>query len=130
MGAILPRFTEYVSQVFAHPVHRKAVVEFAFQHGFRAVVHLPRLGRALGDHLDDAAGVERVVLVGEGDAPHDLRYEDLVAAGIIDAAKVTRSALQNAASIATMMLTTDTLVTDLPERKSLAPAGGHDYDDY
>jgi chaperonin GroEL len=42
-------------------------------------------------------------------------YEDLVAAGVIDAAKVTRSALQNAASIAALFLTTEAVVTDLPE---------------
>ena len=41
-------------------------------------------------------------------------YEDLVAAGIIDAAKVTRSALQNAASIAALFLTTEAIVTDAP----------------
>jgi chaperonin GroEL len=50
-------------------------------------------------------------------------YEDLVAAGIIDAAKVTRSALQNAASIAALFLTTEAVITDAPE-KSAAPAGG------
>jgi chaperonin GroEL len=51
------------------------------------------------------------------------RYEDLVAAGIIDPAKVTRSALQNATSIAAMLLTTDTLITDIPEKeKPAAPA--------
>ena len=44
--------------------------------------------------------------------------EDLVAAGIIDAAKVTRAALQNAASVATMILTTEALVTDIPETAS------------
>ena len=49
------------------------------------------------------------------------KTEDLVSAGIIDAAKVTRSALQNAASIATMILTTEALITDLPE-KNPAPA--------
>ena len=42
--------------------------------------------------------------------------------GIVDAAKVTRSALQNAASIAAMVLTTETLITDIPEKKP-APAG-------
>ena len=42
-------------------------------------------------------------------------YEDLVAAGIIDAAKVTRSALQNAASIAALFLTTEAVITDAPE---------------
>ncbi len=51
------------------------------------------------------------------------RYEDMVAAGIIDPAKVTRSAIQNAASIAAMILTTEALVTDIPEKeKAPAPA--------
>ncbi len=50
------------------------------------------------------------------------KTEDLVAAGIIDAAKVTRSALQNAASIATMILTTEALITDIPEKNPPAPA--------
>ncbi|MBA3824731.1 MAG: chaperonin GroEL [Ktedonobacterales bacterium] len=50
------------------------------------------------------------------------KTEDLVSAGIIDAAKVTRSALQNAASIATMILTTEALITDLPEKAGAAPA--------
>src|SRR5216683_377045 len=48
-------------------------------------------------------------------------YQDMVATGIIDPAKVTRSALQNAASIASMILTTEALITDLPE-KERAPA--------
>ncbi len=52
------------------------------------------------------------------------RYEDLVAAGIIDPTKVTRSALQNAASIASMLLTTEAVVTDLPEKKDGAGAPG------
>jgi chaperonin GroEL len=50
-------------------------------------------------------------------------YVDLVAAGIIDPAKVTRSALENAASVAGMILTTEALVTELPEKKSATPAG-------
>jgi chaperonin GroEL len=56
-------------------------------------------------------------------------YEDLVAAGVIDPTKVTRSALQNAASIAALMLTTEALVAEIPEKKS-APMGGpgdHDH---
>ena len=52
-------------------------------------------------------------------------YGDMFARGIVDALKVTRSALQNAASIAAMVLTTETLVTDLPEKKAAAPAGGY-----
>jgi chaperonin GroEL len=50
-----------------------------------------------------------------------LKYEDLMAAGIIDPAKVTRSALQNAASIAAMLLTTEACVTEEPEEEK-APA--------
>ncbi len=53
-------------------------------------------------------------------------YEDLVASGVIDPAKVVRSALQNAASVAGLMLTTETLVTDIPEKKEAPamPGGG------
>jgi chaperonin GroEL len=51
-------------------------------------------------------------------------YVDMLAAGIIDPAKVTRSGLQNAASIAGMVLTTECIVVDLPEKKDAAPAGG------
>ena len=51
------------------------------------------------------------------------KYEDMVEAGIVDPAKVTRSALQNAASIAAMILTTEALITDIPEKeKAAAPA--------
>jgi chaperonin GroEL len=50
-------------------------------------------------------------------------YEDLIKAGIIDPAKVTRSALQNAASIAALFLTTEAVIVDKPEREK-APAGG------
>ena len=55
-------------------------------------------------------------------------YEDLVKAGVIDPAKVTRTALQNAASIAGLMLTTEATVSDMPEEKKAAPAmpGGHE----
>ena len=53
------------------------------------------------------------------------QFEDLVKAGVIDPTKVTRTALQNAASIAGLLLTTEALVVELPEPKSAAPAGGH-----
>jgi chaperonin GroEL len=51
-------------------------------------------------------------------------YEDLVKAGVIDAAKVTRSALQNAASIAALFLTTEAVVAEKPEEKQPAGAPG------
>jgi len=53
------------------------------------------------------------------------QFEDLVKAGVIDPTKVTRTALQNAASIAALLLTTEALVVELPEPKAAAPAGGH-----
>jgi len=52
------------------------------------------------------------------------KYCDLVVAGIIDPTKVVRSALQNAASVAGLLLTTDALVAEIPEKKPAAPAGG------
>jgi chaperonin GroEL len=62
---------------------------------------------------------------GEGyDALKD-EYGDMFKRGIVDAAKVTRSALQNAASISAMVLTTETLISDLPEKEKAAAAGGH-----
>ncbi len=55
-------------------------------------------------------------------------YVDLVEAGVIDPTKVTRCALQNAASVAGLMLTTEVTVTDLPEEKKEAAMGGHGHD--
>jgi chaperonin GroEL len=57
------------------------------------------------------------------DAAKD-EWVDMVQAGIIDPAKVTRSALQNAASIASLLLTTESAITDLPEKKEAAPMPG------
>ena len=53
------------------------------------------------------------------------QYEDLVAAGVIDPTKVTRTALQNASSIASLMLTTEAMVAEIPEKKSAPAPGGH-----
>ena len=57
-------------------------------------------------------------------------YEDLAKAGVVDPVKVTRSALQNAASITALILTTEALIADKPEKEKPAPAGGYpsDYD--
>jgi chaperonin GroEL len=54
-------------------------------------------------------------------------YMDLVEAGVIDPTKVVRCALQNASSVAALMLTTEVMVTDLPEEKKDGPMGGHDH---
>jgi chaperonin GroEL len=89
--------------------------------------------------IAENAGVEGAVVVGQvleskgskGFNAATGKYEDLVAAGIIDPTKVVRTALQNAASIAGLMLTTDAAVIDAPEPRKAAPqmgGGGEDYD--
>jgi chaperonin GroEL len=78
------------------------------------------------------AGVEGSVIVeavkkSKGNEGYNVatgEYEDLVKAGIVDPKKVTRSALQNAASIAGLLLTTECLITDIPEKEKPAPMGG------
>jgi chaperonin GroEL len=77
-----------------------------------------------GAHGEVVVNKVRDMQVGHGyDALADA-YGDMFEKGIVDAAKVTRSALENAASIAKMVLTTETLVTDIPEKKE-PNAGGH-----
>ena len=79
------------------------------------------------------AGLEGAVVVdkvrdlkrpNEGFNAQNEKYEDLVEAGVIDPTKVVRTALQNASSIASLLLTTEALVTEIPEEKKDGPAGG------
>jgi len=67
--------------------------------------------------------VEKVIVLPKGEGLNAVtgEYEDMIAAGIIDPLKVTRSALQNAGSIAAMVLTTEALVADKPEKKEAMP---------
>jgi len=53
------------------------------------------------------------------------KYENLIEAGVIDPAKVVRATIQNASSIASLILTTEALVADMPEKKEKAPMGGY-----
>jgi chaperonin GroEL len=72
------------------------------------------------------------VLEGKGNFGYDAlndKYTDLVKAGIIDPTKVTRSALQNAASVATLLLTSDALIADMPKDEKPAAGGHGGYDD-
>jgi chaperonin GroEL len=74
----------------------------------------------------DGGVVVKEVLSSKGNVGYNVatdKFEDLVKAGVVDPTKVTRTALQNAASIAGLLLTTECMITDLPE-KSSAPAGG------
>jgi chaperonin GroEL len=66
----------------------------------------------------------RAAKIGHGYDALKGEYGDMFKKGIVDARKVTRSALQNAASIAAMVLTTETLITDLPEKQPAGAAGG------
>jgi chaperonin GroEL len=83
--------------------------------------------------LANNAGVEGSVVVEEvkrrkGNDGYNVAtggYEDLVKAGVVDPKKVTRTALQNAASIAGLLLTTECLITEIPEKEKKAPAGPH-----
>ena len=76
--------------------------------------------------LEGSVVVENVKKAGDGIGFNavDNTYVDMIQAGIVDPAKVTRSALQNAASIAAMVLTTETLVADKPEKEPPTPAPG------
>ena len=99
------------------------------------------LRRALEEPLRriaENAGIEGAVAIGEveklkgnkGFNAVNGQFEDLVAAGIIDPTKVVRTALQNASSIAGLLLTTEAAVSEIPEPKKAAPPmpGGDDYD--
>ena len=94
------------------------------------------LRRALEEplrHIAANAGAEGSVIIEhvkqkEGAVGYNANtgdYEDLMSAGVIDPAKVTRIALQNASSIASLLLTTETLVTDIPEKEPPPAPGGY-----
>jgi chaperonin GroEL len=82
--------------------------------------------------LEGSIVVERVKEKGKGIGFNAVteQYEDLVKAGIVDPVKVTRSALQNAASITSMILTTEALIADKPEKEKPAAHGGGYPSDY
>jgi chaperonin GroEL len=69
----------------------------------------------------------RSAKLGSGYDALEGEFGDMFKKGIVDAAKVTRSALQNAASIAAMVLTTETLITDIPEKQPVAAGPGAGY---
>ena len=78
---------------------------------------------------EEGALVVKEVLKSKGSVGYNVatgKFEDLFKAGVVDPTKVTRSALQNAASVASLLLTTECMITDLPEPKPAAPAPGMD----
>ncbi|HEU5471709.1 MAG TPA: chaperonin GroEL [Actinophytocola sp.] len=94
----------------------------------KVAVEAPLKQIAINAGHEGGVVVEKVktLKAGEGLDAATGEYKDLIKAGIIDPAKVTRSALQNAASIAALFLTTEAVVADKPEKASAAPAGGGD----
>ena len=91
-----------------------------------ASVEAPLKQIAINAGLEGGVVVEKVrhLEAGFGLNAATGEYVDMIKAGIIDPAKVTRSALQNAASIAALFITTEAVIADKPEKKSAMPAGG------
>jgi chaperonin GroEL len=109
-------------------------LEESEQVGFRIVKRalqepLRQIARNAG--VDDSVAAEKVkaAKVGTGFDAERMIWTDMVQAGIIDPVKVTRSALQNAASVSAMMLTTECVVADLPEKEKAAAAPSPGYGD-
>jgi chaperonin GroEL len=106
--------------------------------GYQIVVRASRapLTMIASNAGQDGSIVCEKVLAGAGNQGYNAatgEYEDLVKAGVIDPAKVTRTALQNATSVSTLLLTSDALIAEKPkDQKSKAGAAGHggDYDMY
>ena len=100
----------------------------------RRAMESPLRQLAANSGIDGGVVVQKV-LEGKGNFGFNVAtsvYEDLVKAGVVDPTKVTRIALQNAASIAGLLLTTEAMITEIPEKKERAqmPPGGGDMGDY
>jgi len=106
--------------------------------GYQIVVRASRapLSMIASNAGQDGSIVCEKVLAGTGNFGYNAAsnvYEDLVKAGVIDPAKVTRTALQNATSVSTLLLTSDALIAEKPKKESKGKAGGGhggDYDMY
>ena len=92
----------------------------------KVAIEAPLKQIAVNAGLEGGVVAEKVrnLPVGQGLNAASNEYVDMVGSGIIDPAKVTRSALQNAASIAALFLTTEAVIADKPEKAAAAPAGG------
>ena len=101
-------------QQFGVAIIKRAVEEplrqIAANGGFEGSIIVNKVKESKGNHGWNAATAE---------------FEDLVEAGVIDPAKVCRIALQNAASVASLMLTTEAMIAELPKKEEAAAGGGH-----
>jgi chaperonin GroEL len=98
------------------------IVEYAIEAPIKQI--------AINAGLEGGVVVEKVrhLPAGHGLNAATGEYVDMIKSGIIDPAKVTRSALQNAASIAALFITTEAVIADKPEKSAAAPQGGGDMD--
>ena len=98
------------------------IVEYAIEAPIKQI--------AVNAGLEGGVVVEKVrhLPAGQGLNAATGEYVDMIKTGIIDPAKVTRSALQNAASIAALFITTEAVIADKPEKAAVAPQGGGDMD--
>jgi chaperonin GroEL len=114
---------------------RKLALEGDEKHGAEIianVLHYPLRYIAENAGVDGDVVVNRVRQMkgkNEGYNADKDEYGDLVAAGVVDPAKVVRTALQNAASVASLLLTTESLITEIPKEEE-EPAGGHHHHDH
>ncbi len=106
-----------------------------FELGYRSVLkalEAPLKQMIVNAGKDDGAVIVEKIRSGKGwigyDAHNDIMVPDMIAAGIVDPVKVTRSGVQNAASAAAILLTTEVAIADDPEEKKVAePRGGMEY---
>jgi chaperonin GroEL len=106
-----------------------------FELGYRSVLkalEAPLKQMVLNAGKDNGAVIVEKIRSGKGwigyDAHNDVMVPDMIAAGIVDPVKVTRSGVQNAASAAAILLTTEVAIADDPEEKKVAePRGGMEY---
>ncbi|NBV42387.1 molecular chaperone GroEL, partial [bacterium] len=86
-------------------------------------VPLRRIAQNSGDEASVVVNTVKNSPAGIGYNARTGGFEDMIKAGVVDPSKVTRTALQNAASVVALLLTTDVLIADKPEEKAAAPAG-------
>jgi chaperonin GroEL len=123
----------FVKAVNELQIKNKKNSDYEFQAGYEAVLKAlsePLKQIVLNTGKKSADVVLDKVAKGAGinsgyDAKDDQYLEDMIKAGIIDPLKVTRAALENAVSVAAMLLTTEAVVTDLPEKKCECGCGSH-----
>ncbi|MBU2509292.1 MAG: chaperonin GroEL [Patescibacteria group bacterium] len=114
----LPALTQKESELQGDEKIGIAILKKAIEEPIRAIAqNAGKDGAVVAEEVKKRTG-------SEGYNAEADRYEDMVAAGIIDPTKVTRSALQNAASISAMFLTTEAVITDLPKKDGSSDMGG------